>query len=75
MLKLINNLPIDTQHIEEGIDRKQLNVLRQRFLQINQTRFDRSMQALTERQQQFLKLILSISLSLSLPQRLTPNIY
>lgn len=57
MLKLINNLPIDTQDIEEGIDRKQLNVLRQRFLQINQTRFDRSMQALTERQQQFLKLI------------------
>ncbi len=57
MLKLINNLPIDTQHIEEGIDRKQLNFLRQRFLQINQTRFERSLQAMTERQQQFLKLI------------------
>lgn len=57
MLKIVNNLPIDTRHIEEGIDRKQLNFLRQRFLQINQTRFERSLQSLTERQQHFLKLI------------------
>ena len=57
MSKLINNLPIDTQDIEEGLDRKQLNFLRQRFLQINQTRFERSCQSLTERQQQFLTLI------------------
>lgn len=57
MSKLINNLPIDTQDIEEGLDRKQLNFLRQRFLQINQTRFERSCQSLTERQQQFLTLL------------------
>jgi len=57
MLKLLNNLPINTSDIEDGIDRKQLNLLRQRFLQINQARLDRSLQTLTDRQQQFLKLI------------------
>jgi adenylate cyclase, class 1 len=57
MSKLINNLPIDTRNIEEGLDRKQLNFLRQRFLQINQTRFERSCQSLTDRQQQFLTLL------------------
>ncbi len=57
MSKPINNLPIDTQQIEEGLDRKQLHHLRQRFLQINQIRFERSCQALTQRQQQFLQLL------------------
>lgn len=57
MSKIINNLPIDTRNIEEGIDRKQLQFLRQRFLAINQTRFERSCQALTDRQKDFLQLL------------------
>jgi adenylate cyclase, class 1 len=57
MPKLINNLPIDTQNIEDGLDRKQLVFIKQRFLQINQIRFERSCQALTERQQHFLTLL------------------
>ncbi len=57
MPKLINNLPIDIQNIEEGLDRKQLMFLKQRFLHINQTRFERSCQVLTERQQHFLTLL------------------
>ncbi len=57
MPRPINNLPIDTRDIEEGIDRKQLQLLKQRFLNINQIRFERSCQALTERQQDFLRLI------------------
>lgn len=57
MPKLINNLPIDTRNIEEGLDRKQLAFIKQRFLQINQTRLERSCQALTERQQHFLTIL------------------
>lgn len=57
MPRPINNLPIDTSDIENGIDRKQLQLLKQRFLKINQIRFERSCQALTERQQDFLRLI------------------
>lgn len=54
---LINNLPIDTRDIEEGVDRKQLNLLKQRFLAINQIRFERSCQSLTDRQKDFLQLL------------------
>ena len=49
--------PIDIHDIDEGVDRKQLNQLRQRFLNLNQVRFQRTCEALPERQQQFLQLL------------------
>lgn len=48
---------IDTHHIDEGLDRKQLVQLKQRFLQLNQQRFERACGSLSERQQQFILLL------------------
>ena len=49
--------PIDIHDIDEGVDRKQLNQLKQRFLTLNQVRYQRTLDALPERQQQFLRLL------------------
>lgn len=49
--------PIDIHEIDEGIDRKQLNQLKQRFLDLNRIRHQRTCTALAERQQQFLHLL------------------
>lgn len=49
--------PIDIHNIDEGVDRKQLNQLRQRFLDLNQLRHERTYAALPERQQQFLQVL------------------
>lgn len=49
--------PIDIHDIDEGVDRKLLNQLKQRFLDLNQVRHDRTCAALPERQQQFLHLL------------------
>ena len=43
--------------IDDGIDRKVLTQLRARFLQINQGRLQRAMEALSTRQQLVLKLL------------------
>jgi adenylate cyclase, class 1 len=48
---------IDTHHIDEGLDRKQLAQLKQRFLNLNQQRFERACTSLSERQQQFILLL------------------
>lgn len=48
---------IDIHNIDEGIDRKQLNQLKQRFLSLNQQRYTRTCAALSERQQQFLEVM------------------
>jgi len=49
--------PIDIHDIDEGVDRKQLNQLKQRFLDLNQLRHQRTCAALPERQQQFLQVL------------------
>lgn len=49
--------PIDIHDIDEGVDRKQLSQLKQRFLALNQVRHQRTYEALPERQQQFLHLL------------------
>ena len=49
--------PIDIHDIDEGVDRKQLTQLKQRFLDLNAQRYARTCAALTERQQQFLQAI------------------
>jgi adenylate cyclase class 1 len=49
--------PIDIHDIDEGVDRKQLSQLKQRFLNLNQQRYARTCAALSERQQQFLQLL------------------
>lgn len=46
---------IDIHDIDDGVDRKQLNQLKQRFLDLNQLRHQRTCAALPERQQQFLQ--------------------
>ncbi|MFO1389405.1 MAG: class I adenylate cyclase [Cellvibrio sp.] len=43
--------------IDEGIDRKQLSKVKQSFIQLNQIRYERTLAALSERQQQFLILL------------------
>lgn len=43
--------------IEEGIDRKDLSRIRARFLKLNQVRLERAQQALSNRQQQVLRLL------------------
>lgn len=48
---------IDIHDINEGVDRKQLNLVRQRFLDLNQQRYQRTSAALSDRQQQFLTLL------------------
>lgn len=47
----------DNQIDFEGIDRKQLSKIKQYFSQLNQTRHQRTLAALSERQQQFLLLL------------------
>jgi adenylate cyclase class 1 len=49
--------PINIHDIDEGVDRKQLSQLKQRFLNLNQQRYLRTCVALSERQQQFLHLL------------------
>lgn len=49
--------PIDTHDIDEGVDRKQLNQLKQRFLDVNQLRHQRTCAALSDRQQHFLQML------------------
>ena len=53
----MHSRPIDIHDIDEGVDRKQLNQLKQRFLALNQVRLLRTREALLERQQQFLQLL------------------
>lgn len=48
---------IDTHDINDGVDRKQLALLKRRFLDLNQERYERTQAALSERQQQFLALL------------------
>lgn len=53
----MHSRPIDIHDIDEGVDRKQLNQLKQRFLDLNQLRHQRTCAALPERQQQFLQVL------------------
>lgn len=48
---------IDIHDIQQGVDRKQLNLVKQRFLELNQLRYQRTRAALSDRQQQFLALL------------------
>lgn len=48
---------IDIHDIDDGVDRKQLTQLKQRFFDLNQQRYARTHAALSERQQQFLALL------------------
>ncbi|ACE85852.1 class I adenylate cyclase [Cellvibrio japonicus] len=48
---------IDTHGIDEGLDRKQLTLLRRRFLSLNEQRVARTLTNLSERQQQFMQLL------------------
>jgi len=48
---------IDTHDIDQGLDRKQLTQLKQRFLALNQARLARASESLSEHQQQFLQLL------------------
>ncbi len=48
---------IDNEHIDQGIDRKDLNRLKKRFLEINQHRLERTLDALLDRQQLFVELL------------------
>lgn len=47
----------DNQIDYEGIDRKQLSKIKQHFIQLNQARYQRTLAALSERQQHFLALL------------------
>lgn len=51
------NLANDSDINYEGIDRKQLSKIKQHFTQLNQARYQRTLAALSERQQQFLALL------------------
>lgn len=53
----MHSRPIDIHDIDEGIDRKQLTRLKQRFLDLNNVRYQRTRAALSDRQQQFLQLL------------------
>ncbi len=55
--KLIPSRPIDIHNIDEGVDRKQLSQLKQRFMDLNRVRHERTCAALSDRQQQFLQLL------------------
>lgn len=48
---------ISTEAIDQGLDRKNLLILKQRFQQINAERLARTRSALSERQQKFLELL------------------
>jgi adenylate cyclase, class 1 len=47
----------DFDNNNEGIDRKQLNKIKQRFLALNALRLERTLSVLSDRQQQFLQLL------------------
>jgi adenylate cyclase, class 1 len=49
--------PIDIHDIDEGVDRKLLTQLKQRFLELNSKRYERTCSVLAERQQQFLQVL------------------
>ncbi len=51
------NLANDNDINYEGIDRKQLSKIKQHFTQLNQARYQRTLAALSDRQQQFLALL------------------
>ncbi len=48
---------IDSQDLNEGIDRKQLASIKQRFLSLNRERYERTLTALSDRQKDFLVLL------------------
>lgn len=47
----------DIDNNNEGVDRKQLNKIKQRFLALNALRLERTLSVLSDRQQQFLQLL------------------
>ncbi len=51
------HLSDNSEQFNDGIDRKQLTQIKQRFLELNQERYARTLAAFSERQQQFLKLL------------------
>lgn len=51
------NLQDGSEESSEGVDRKQLTQIKQRFLELNQERYARTLAGFSERQQQFLKLL------------------
>ena len=53
----IDTPPIDIHSIDEGLDRKLLTRLKQRFSQLNEQRLARALASLSERQQQLLQLL------------------
>lgn len=55
--RLIPSRPIDIHDIDEGVDRKLLTQLKQRFMDLNRVRYERTSAALSDRQQQFLQLL------------------
>lgn len=55
--RLTPSRPIDIHNIDEGIDRKLLTQIKQRFLELNRVRHQRTCAALSERQHQFLQLL------------------
>jgi adenylate cyclase class 1 len=54
---VIYSRPIDIHDIDEGVDRKQLTQLKQRFLDLNAQRYQRTCAALADRQQQFVQVL------------------
>jgi len=50
-------LKISTEAINDGLDRKMLNLLKQRFEQLNQQRFERTLSALADRHRNALELL------------------
>lgn len=55
--RLTPSRPIDIHNIDEGLDRKLLTQLKQRFMDLNRVRYERTCAALSDRQQQFLHLL------------------
>ena len=56
-MDLDNDNDSDNDISYEGIDRKQLSKIKQHFIQLNQSRYQRTLAALSERQQQFMALL------------------
>lgn len=55
--RLTPSRPIDIHDIDDGLDRKLLGQLKQRFMDLNSLRYERTCAALSDRQQQFLQLL------------------
>lgn len=55
--KLIPSRPIDIHDIDDGVDRKLLTQLKQRFMDLNRIRYERTRAGLSDRQQNFLQLL------------------